>query len=243
MQKAIFCWSGGKDSSLALYKVLQQKQFEVCYLLTTISGKHKRVAMHGIREELLDAQAAAIGIPQLKVYTYEPTNEAYEKAMETTLLRAKEEGIEHVLFGDIFLEDLRQYRERNLEKVGMKAVFPLWKQDTGKLIDEFLALGFKTVVCCVNANCLDKQHVGKLLSRAFIKSLPAGVDVCGENGEFHTFCFEGPLFKYPVPVHVKDIVYKPLAATDNSSNAKGFWYSEIVTDDLCVRNVPKHSRP
>ena len=145
--KAIFCWSGGKDSAYCLHKVLAEKQFDVTYLLTTINQDVKRISMHGIREALLDKQVEAIGIPVLKVGLTTASNEAYEAQMALTLQKAKAEGIEYVIFGDIFLEDLRIYRENNLSKIGMKAVFPLWKLNTTVLIKDFIAKGFKTILC------------------------------------------------------------------------------------------------
>jgi len=225
--KAIFCWSGGKDSSLALYKVLQENKYDVCYLLTTINGNNKRISMHGIRESLLDEQVESIGIPQMKVYTYDTSNDEYEKAMEDAFLQAKIEGINYVIYGDIFLEDLRLYRERTLNRVGLKAVFPLWKKDTRSLIDEFIRYQFKTVVCCVNAAVLDKSYVGRLIDLDFVKSLPKGVDVCGENGEFHSFCFDGPIFKKPINIQIKEKIFKTLDIASNNDTKIGFWYSEI----------------
>lgn len=233
--KAIFCWSGGKDSAMALHTVLQENKYEVKYLLTTINGQNKRIAMHGVKEDLLDAQAQAIGIPQLKVYTYEATNDAYEKAMEQTLLQAKAEGIRYVIFGDIFLEDLRTYRENNLAKVQMKAVFPLWKQDTAYLVNQFIDSGFKTITCCINDACLTAQHVGRLITQDFIRKLPGGVDPCGENGEFHTFCFDGPIYKQAIPIEAVQKVYMPLTLPANTDTdvcnseitTKGFWYNEL----------------
>jgi len=233
--KTIFCWSGGKDSSLALYKILRSGEWDVCYLLTTINGNHRRISMHGVREELLDAQTAAIGIPQLKVFTYEASNAEYEKQMETVLLQAKAEGIDHVIFGDIFLEDLRLYRENNLAKIGMAAVFPLWKKDTAELIAEFLLLGFKTITCCINDAFLNEAHVGEIIDQNFIDQLPANVDPCGENGEFHTFCFDGPLFKEPVPFTKGGKKYMPLFVKEGDdevckteNKTKGFWYCELL---------------
>lgn len=228
--KAIFCWSGGKDSSLCLYKVLQANEYEVCYLLTTVNGNYHRISMHGVREDLLDAQVASIGIPQLKVFVYEGNNDEYEKAMGETLLHAKAEGITHVIFGDIFLEDLRMYRENNLAKVDLKAVFPLWKHNTTDLINEFLQLGFKTVTCCVNDGCLDETHVGKIIDDDFVKTLPVNVDPCGENGEFHTFCFDGPIFKKPIEILVEEKIYKPLELKTSDCSVgetKGFWFAEL----------------
>ena len=233
--KALFCWSGGKDSSLALYWILQSGDWDVRYLLCTLNGVHHRVSMHGVRETLVDAQATSIGIPLVKVFTYEANNAEYEQQMEVALLQAKSEGIEHVIFGDIFLEDLRVYRENSLAKIGMTAVFPLWKKNTSKIVYEFLGLGFKTITCCVNDALLGEEHVGVLVEEAFLNSLPPTVDPCGENGEFHTFCFDGPLFKEPIQFSKGAKVYKPLVLKEGDctiSNAetqtKGFWYCELT---------------
>ncbi len=232
MLKSIFCWSGGKDSSLALYEIQKQGEYEVRYLLTTLSEEFKRISMHGVREELLEAQAASIGIPLKKVYVGVNSNAEYEQKMEAMLLDLKAEGIEHVIFGDIFLEDLREYRENNLAKVGMKAVFPLWKRDTKGLINEFLQLGFRTVVCCVNDAFLGEKEVGVKIDAGFISSLPANVDPCGENGEFHTFCFDGPVFKSPIKFSVGEKVYRPLLpgvdVTLPPGETKGFWYGDLT---------------
>jgi uncharacterized protein (TIGR00290 family) len=189
--------------------------------------------MHGVREELLDAQAEALGIPLIKIYVSEGTNAEYEKKMEETLLGLKSQGIQDVIFGDIFLEDLRKYREDNLAKVGMKAVFPLWKQDTSGLIAEFLSLKFKTVLCCTNDAYMGEEWVGRLIDDKFISELPGNVDPCGENGEYHTFCFDGPVFKAPVPVSAGEKIYKPLVVktTDDcalpATQTKGFWFCEL----------------
>ena len=235
--KAIFCWSGGKDSSLALYNVQQEKTYDVVYLLTTLNENHKRISMHGVREELLDAQANALGIPLLKVWVKEGTNQEYEQQMERVLLKAREEGVTHVIFGDIFLEDLRLYREENLKKVDLKAVFPLWKQNTSELIREFISLGFKTITCCVNDQYLDEGWVGREINDQFVKELPAAIDPCGENGEYHTFCYAGPIFNKSIKIKTEEKVYRPLEIkTDDctSSSApltKGFWFCELVEND------------
>lgn len=233
MKKAIFCWSGGKDSALALYRILRGKEYQVKYLLTTLNENHKRISMHGVREELLEMQAASIGIPLLKMYVKEGSNAEYERNMETALLKAREEGINDVIFGDIFLEDLRKYREDNLTKISMKAVFPLWKQDTGKLISDFFSLGFKTIICCVNDSFLKEDNAGVELDKKFIGSLPGNVDPCGENGEFHTFCYAGPIFKKAVRFTVGEKIYKPLEVKVSDCNlpaspAKGFWFCELL---------------
>ena len=233
--RAVFCWSGGKDSSLALYRVLQSGDWDIRYLLTTLNGHHRRISMHGVQEALLDTQASAIGIPQMKVFTYEASNSEYEQQMEKALLQAKAEGIAHVIFGDIFLEDLRVYREQQLERVGMKAVFPLWKQDTRELLADFLKLGFKTITCCVNDAYLNQTQVGKIIDTDFIDQLPLAVDPCGENGEFHTFCFDGPLFTHPVSFTIAEKIYQPLVmkegdcpVSDDGQQTKGFWYCELL---------------
>ncbi len=234
MTPAVFCWSGGKDSALCLHKVLQGREYGVKYILTTLSGEYGRISMHGVREELLDAQSKALGIPSVKVHVYEGTNSEYEEKMEKALLGLKAQGIEHVIFGDIFLDDLRKYREDNLAKVGMKAVFPLWKQDTTTLLEEFIFLQFKTIICCTNDAYLGKEWAGKHIDASFVSSLPDNVDPCGENGEYHTFCFDGPVFKMPVKVNVGETVFKPLAvkSTDDcnlpAAPTRGFWFCELT---------------
>lgn len=233
--KAIFCWSGGKDSSYCLHKVLSEQLYEVSYLLTTVNATYQRISMHGVREELLDAQAAAIGIPLLKVRVSEGTNTEYEQQMEAMLLQAKSEGIEHVIFGDIFLEDLRVYRENNLAKVGMKGVFPIWNIDTKLLIEDFLAKGFRTVLCCTNDGYLGEQWCGREIDPTFLQDLPANVDPCGENGEFHTFCFEGPIFNQSIPFTFGENTYRPLeiktsddCVTTSTVVTKGFWFRDFL---------------
>ena len=231
--KAIFCWSGGKDSAYCLYKVRSEKLFDVTYLLTTVNANHKRISMHGVREELLEIQADSVGIPLLKVNVSEGTNSEYEKQMEAVLLKAKAEGIDHVIFGDIFLEDLRIYREKNLEKVGMIGVFPLWKLDTKWMINDFIVQGFKTITCCINDGYMNEDWVGTEIDKEFVKKLPLNVDACGENGEFHTFCYDGPLFKKKIKFSLGEKVYKALELkTDtictSSSPTKGFWFCDLI---------------
>ncbi len=231
---AIFCWSGGKDSSYALHKVLQEGVYEVKYLLTTLNDKFKRISMHGVREELLDIQAKATGIALLKVRTSEGTNKDYETQMEKVLLQVKAQGIEHVIFGDIFLEDLKLYRETNLAKVGMKAVFPLWKLDTDVLIKDFMKLDFKSITCCTNDGYLGEEWVGREIDASFIEQLPKNVDPCGENGEYHTFCYSGPIFKNKIDFTLGEKIYKPLEikTTDctlpGNVGTKGFWFCDLL---------------
>lgn len=233
--KAIFCWSGGKDSSYCLHKVLTEKLFDVKYLLTTVNDKFKRISMHGVREELLDEQAESIGIPLLKVRVAEGTNDEYEKQMEAVLSKAKSEGINNVIFGDIFLEDLRIYRENNLTRMEMKGIFPLWKINTTYLINDFIKRKFKSVVCCINDGYLGERWIGRKIDKSFIKQLPATVDPCGENGEYHTFCYDGPLFKKKINFTVGEKVYKALETKTDTVYAplanvttKGFWFCDLL---------------
>ncbi|HSN50151.1 MAG TPA: diphthine--ammonia ligase [Bacteroidales bacterium] len=235
--KAIFCWSGGKDSAYCLHKVLTEKSYDVKYLLTTINEEFHRISMHGVREELLEQQAESIGIPLLKVYVSEGTNAEYEKNMESLLLRVKEEGITDIIFGDIFLEDLRAYRENNLAKIGMNAVFPLWKMDTKFLIRDFINQQFKTIICCTNDGYLGKEWSGREIDKSFPDELPSTVDPCGENGEYHTFCYDGPLYKNKINVKTGESIYKALDQALPGIDpgpagiiTKGFWYCELVPE-------------
>ncbi|HXL57430.1 MAG TPA: diphthine--ammonia ligase [Chitinophagaceae bacterium] len=227
--KAIFCWSGGKDSAYCLYKVLQEQLYDVKYLLTTINGTFKRISMHGVREELLDKQAESIDIPLLKVNVYEGTNEEYEKQMEAALIKGKSQGIENVIFGDIFLEDLKLYRENNLAKVGMKGIFPLWKMDTTLLINDFINQNFKAIICCTNDGYLGEEWAGREIERSFVEQLPKNVDPCGENGEYHTFCYGGPIFKKEIQFVSGEKMYKALEIkTDDDCTTKGFWFCDLL---------------
>jgi uncharacterized protein (TIGR00290 family) len=233
--KAIFCWSGGKDSSYCLYKILNEKLFDVKYLLTTVNNNYKRISMHGVREELLDIQAESIGIPLLKAGVTGSSNDEYEKQMGKVLLKAKSEEINNVIYGDIFLEDLRVYRENNLAKIGMKGIFPLWKIDTATIINDFIENKFKSVVCCTDDGYLDKEWLGRDIDKSFVKQLPVNVDPCGENGEFHTFCYDGPLFKNKIDFKIGEKTYKRLEVKKDTVSAlpddiktKGFWYCDLL---------------
>lgn len=240
-KKAIFNWSSGKDSALALYKTLQNKDIEIVSLLTSVNQKYNRISMHGVRSELLDQQAESIGLPLYKMEIPEmPTMEIYENVMAATLESFKEKGVRHSIFGDIFLEDLRKYREDKLATMQLEGLFPLWKVPTKDLIQEFLDLGFKTIVTCVNERNLDKSFAGRIIDAQFIADLPDDVDVCGENGEFHTFTFDGPLFSKPIAFDIGEIVYRKYEKpkqessntacdTDNSAAFDyGFWYCDLI---------------
>ena len=240
-EKVIFCWSGGKDSALALNRILRDERYEVTTLLTTCNEHFQRVSMPGVRLELLEEQARAIGLPLEKVFVSErSSNEEYQEKMSACLLAHKERGVTGCVFGDIFLEDLRRWREENLAVVGMHGIFPLWKIDSTELIREFIALDFGSVVCCVNDGYLDESAVGQRIDAEFVNSLAEGVDPCGENGEFHSFAFAGPIFKRPVRFMVGEKVYRPIEVThpgDSNSSyvcppgarpTKGFWFCDLL---------------
>jgi len=229
--KALFNWSGGKDSSLCLYHALQDKHFDVQYLLTTINGKNKRISMHGVSENLLDQQALSIGLPLHKLYLPEfPTMEEYELIISNELLEAKKNNINISVFGDIFLEDLRKYRETQLQKKGFTAMFPLWKRDTMDVAREFIELGFKAIVVSVDGRFLDQSFAGRIYDKSFINDLPVNVDPCGENGEFHSFVFDGPIFDYPIPFQKGKTVYKEYKShsKENPDEKFGFWYCDLI---------------
>jgi len=241
-KKALFNWSSGKDSALALYKTLQNSEFGISCLLTSVNQQFQRISMHGVRVELLEQQAKSIGLPlEIMQIPEMPTMEVYEKVMQETLAKLKNQGVTHSIFGDIFLEDLRKYREDKLAEIGFEGVFPLWKIPTQDLIQEFISLGFKTIVVCVNERFLDKSFVGRVINQDFINDLPENVDVCGENGEFHTFTFDGPIFSKPIDFEIGEVVYRKYekpkeqdssnTACDTSASDAydfGFWYCDLV---------------
>ena len=237
--KAIFNWSGGKDSSLALYHILKEGKFDITELVTTVNSKFDRISMHGVRRELLYAQGKSIGIPIKEIRLPEmPSMSEYDKIMNGVLSEFKKEKITHSIFGDIFLEDLRTYRENKGKEVGLTAHFPLWKRDTTELIHEFIDLGFKTVVVCVKSELLSQDFSGRIIDRDFLKDLPKGVDPCGENGEFHTFVFDGPTFNHPIAYKLGEKVFKEYEApkdnedicgsTSTKKKPSGFYFCDLI---------------
>jgi uncharacterized protein (TIGR00290 family) len=198
--KALMSWSGGKDSAMALYEVRRAGGWEIQGLLTTITRDYDRVCMHGVRTALLERQAAALGLPLDKVYLdASGSQEAYEAKMRTYLAGCHERGIRTVIFGDLFLQDVRQYRERNLAQAGMEAVFPLWGQDTRALAERFLHAGFQAIITGADLQALAPGFVGRRYDRTLLADLPPETDPCGERGEFHSFVYDGPLFRRPIP--------------------------------------------
>lgn len=216
----LFCWSGGKDSCFALHKLRRDKRYEVTALVTTVTEGFDRVSMHGVRRELLERQAAALRLP-LEIVLIPPscTNEIYEARMREMLERHQQHGIRTVAFGDIFLADLRAYREANLARVGMSSLFPLWLEESGSLMREFIALRYRAVTVCVDPRFLDESFVGHEINQEFLDRLPATVDPCGENGEFHSFVFDGPDFAEPIACRTGEIVRRD-----------GFIFCDVVAE-------------
>ena len=203
----LFCWSGGKDSAMALHALLQRPGVRIAALLTTVTDPYDRVSMHGVRRELVVQQAQSIGLPLHEVrIPPRCVNSIYEARMEEALRIYCVEGVRTVAFGDIFLEDLRVYREKNLARIGMTALFPIWKRDTRELIQSFHAAKFRAIAACVDPKGLAPSFAGRELDGSFFRDLPAAVDPCGENGEFHTFVFDGPIFRNPIPVRAGEVV-------------------------------------
>jgi uncharacterized protein (TIGR00290 family) len=194
-EKVIVSWSGGKDSALAHYELREAGGYEVCALLTTVTGEYDRISMHGVRRALLEQQAASLGLPLAEVsISAGMSSEEYGARMQEVLENYLAQGVSGVVFGDIFLEDVRRYREDNLSKVGMRGIFPLWGRDTGELAHTFVDLGFEAVITCVDTHLLDGSFAGRLFDEQLLAELPASVDPCGENGAFHSFVYDGPVF-------------------------------------------------
>jgi uncharacterized protein (TIGR00290 family) len=194
-EKVVVAWSGGKDSALALYEILKTNRYEVLELLTTVTKDYDRISIHGVRRVLLEQQARSLGFPLEKMFVSKGVSDAeYESILLKSLNGPRTNGVFSVVFGDIFLEDVRKYREGILSKVGLKGIFPLWKRDTRQLARMFIDLGFKAVITCVDSKSLGKDFVGREFDRQFLADLPSNVDPCGENGEFHSFVYDGPIF-------------------------------------------------
>src|SRR5688572_8935035 len=239
LPKAYMNWCGGKACMLALYYAVAPKSSSVECLLTTMAGDQDRVSMHGVPGSLLEAQAERLGLPLVRVdMPPQPVMEEYERIMVEKLSMLKENGFREAIFGDIFLEDLRKYREEKLATIGIQAVFPLWKLDTAALVQDFIQLGFKAVVVCVNEKYLDKSFCGRLIDDTFMCDLPAGVDPCGENGEFHSFVFDGPIFETAVEFTRGDVFCREYRSPNIGTNAgqgyqnsvekhDRFWYCDL----------------
>jgi len=218
---ALLSWSGGKDSTMTLYENKRNGKYNVVALLTTVTRDFDRVSMHGVRRTLLRKQGEAVGLPieEVRISKNAP-NAEYEEQMKAVLERHKRKGVRDVLFGDLFLQDIRRYREERLASIGMRGVFPIWKRETAALAHFFVDEGFRAIVCCIDPKFLDRKFCGVEFDEAFLSRLPPRVDPCGENGEFHTFVYDGPIFKNAVEVRVGEVVLRD-----------GFCFADILPLD------------
>jgi uncharacterized protein (TIGR00290 family) len=219
--KAFVSWSSGKDSAYALFEARRLGLADIVGILTTVKEVYDRVAMHGVRSALLDRQAAALGLPCVKVQLpYPCPNEIYEARMAEAVARLLAQGVRHMVFGDLFLEDIRAYREEKLAAAGMHGIFPLWRRDTRLLARDMIASGLTAHLVCVDPRKLDRGFAGRRFDGELVAALPEGVDPCGENGEFHTVVSAGPMFARPIPVTVGEIVER-----------EGFVFADVIPAD------------
>ena len=213
-------WSGGKDSCLALYEIQKAQEYRVAALLTTVTRDYDRISMHGVRRVLLERQASSLGLSLHEVFiTKDATNQEYEMKMEEAFSVYRESGINSVVFGDLFLEEIRAYRDQFLARHEMHGIYPVWLRDTTEFIKEFIRFGFKAVITCVDGKVLDSSFAGMLIDESFLSALPPHVDPCGENGEFHTFVFDGPSFKEPVKFSLGEKVAR-----------ESFWFCDLLPE-------------
>ncbi|EGV43953.1 diphthine--ammonia ligase [Bizionia argentinensis JUB59] len=227
--KTYINWSTGKDSALALYYLKLDNSYSIEQLVTTVNSSYNRVTMHGLRIDFIERQATSIGVPFSTIKLPEqPSMDDYNQLMITATSNLKEQGFTHSAFGDILLEDLKLYREKQLGSQGINTVFPLWKRNTKDLMQEFLDLGFKAVIVCANANYFSEDFVGRIIDEDLIANLPDTVDPCGENGEFHTFCFDGPIFKTPVNFEIGEKTYREYPSPDSAGTLSGFWFCDLL---------------
>ncbi|GAB2966756.1 diphthine--ammonia ligase [Hymenobacter coalescens] len=241
-EPAVMSWSGGKDSALCLYHALRDPLLRPAHLLTTLNEHHRRVAMHGVRAELLEAQAERIGLPLAPVWLPEmPAMDVYEQRMSAALQALAAQGVRTSIFGDLHLADLRAYREQQLARLGWRAAFPLWHKPAAEVLAEFFDLGFRAIVVCVSEQHLDASFCGRELDRDFIRDLPRTVDSCGENGEYHSFVYDAPYFSRPIALERGERVrrtYQPTpAAADSQADcyhpepdpfSAAFWYCDLL---------------
>ena len=222
--KALLSWSSGKDAAWSLHVLRQQGEVEIVGLLTTLNRTFERVAMHAVRERLLEAQADAAGLPLWKVDIPHPCpNEAYEQAMSAACAKAVAEGIDAIAFGDLFLEEVRAYRIEKLKGTGLKPLFPLWGRGTAELAREMIAGGLKATLTCVDPKQLDASFAGRAFDAALLADLPPSVDPCGERGEFHSFAWDGPMFGHPVPIQRGEVVSRD-----------GFVFADLLPEETHV---------
>lgn len=229
-KKAVFNWSGGKDSALALYTIMHDDNFEIISLLTTVNRENKRSTMHGIPVPLLRRQAESIGLP-LYIVDLTPGDDmsGYENAMSTAVKHFIKQGVTHFVFGDIFLHDVRSYREKQLAPYGISVVEPLWNKTSEQIMEEFLASGLQTVIVTVTDGVLNEDFIGRTIDRQLVKRFPSGIDICGENGEYHTFCYAGHMFRDPVPFTMgppAKVTY-PVKHDDGTIHHYTYWFANL----------------
>jgi len=211
-------WSGGKDSCLALFEIQQARDYRIASLLTTVTRDYDRISMHGVRRVLLEHQATSLGVPLHQVLiTKGASNEEYETNLIEAVSTYRDRGIDSIVFGDLFLADIKTYRDQFLARHDLRGIYPVWMRDTTEFIREFIELGFKAVLTCVDAKALDQSFAGRMIDHDFLAALPVNVDPCGENGEFHTFVYDGPNFAQPVAFSVGETVSRD-----------GFWFCDLV---------------
>lgn len=235
IKKVTISWSGGKDAAFALYKIIQSKQYEVVHLHTVIDVETKRVGMHGVHETLVHRQAQAMGLPLEKLYLEKSENNAkYAQMMTAFYERCAKEGINAVVFGDIFLEDLRSYRNTLLTPFDLEGIYPLWRLDTKKLISDFVSTGFKTLICSANVDFFSKSEVGKDIDSEFSNRISPLIDPCGERGEFHTFVYEAPMFTNAIEVRRGKVEKKQYVFDKQKEDGSvermqsAFWFQELL---------------
>ncbi len=222
-ESVLLSWSSGKDSAMALHAIRQDPVFRVDTLLTTVVEDGERIGMHNVPLALLEQQAAATGLPlEVVRIPAQAHNAVYEERMGNLLGRHKERGVRRVVFGDLFLNDIREYRDRNLARIGISGLYPLWGQDTHRLAEEFIAQGFRAILTSVDPKQIDPSFCGRLFDAALLNELPPTADPCGENGEFHTFVYDGPIFRHPVAF-----------VAGQATERNGFWHL-----DLCAADAP-----
>lgn len=226
-EKVILSWSGGKDSSMALHEIQKSGNYEIVALLTTLTHDYDRICMHGVRRVLLEQQAESLGYPLETVFiSKRSSNEEYEARMREVLEKYLESGVRRVVFGDIFLEDLKKYRQEKLSIIGMEGIFPIWKRDTNELACEFVNSGFKAIVTCIDSNLLDSTFAGRNYDEQFLSALPPEVDPCGENGEFHSFVYDGPIFRRRISHATGEVVLRE----------NRFYFCDLMPLDEPIKN-------
>lgn len=229
-KKAIFNWSGGKDSALALYKAMESDEYDIISLLTTISLDTQQSSMHLIPVSILEQQAESIGLPLYKVMLPSKGLQGYEEEMRKAIGYFKEQGVTHSIFGDIFLHDVRKYREEQLSPFGIEVVEPLWNKTTEEIMEEFLSSGIQTKIVVTQADKLDRSFAGKDITHELVSSFPANIDICGEEGEYHTLAYDGPIFRQPVKFTLrepKELIYEVKMDTGEIQTFR-YWHTPII---------------